>query len=113
MAAQISLSFISQVLEPIGKLIRSSRFVRESHKRVPLFGGEAIWIAAGAGASHTDESAPTPRTGLLARDVGHHKPRHNRLCWLIQECVDKRSSIQGLKAREIKAIPLVNLLPWH
>jgi hypothetical protein len=38
-----------------------------------------------------------------------HKPRHDRLCWLIQKHPEKRSCIRRLKARETEYIPLLKL----
>ena len=49
----------------------------------------------------------------LTRSVVNNpnKPRQNRLCWLIQKSLDKRSCLLHLKARETEYIPLVKLIP--
>jgi hypothetical protein len=39
------------------------------------------------------------------------KPRHNRLCWLIQKQAEKQSRRRRLKPRETEYIPLLKLTP--
>jgi hypothetical protein len=51
--------------------------------------------------------------GLTVRFPGatRFRPRHDRLCWLSQQCADKWFSIRDLKAREIQQIPLAIVAP--
>jgi hypothetical protein len=39
------------------------------------------------------------------------KPRHDRRCWLLQQCGEQRAHIRRLEVRETKDIPLEKRTP--